>query len=44
MSNLKNVNLATVVNVTTTYAGEFAGDYIAAALLSASTINGGGLH
>ena len=43
MSNLKNVNLATVVNVTTTYAGEFAGDYIAAALLSASTINDGGL-
>ena len=33
MSNLKNVNLATAVNITTTYAGEFAGEYIAAALL-----------
>jgi len=43
MSNLKKVNLATTVNVTTTYAGEFAGDYIAAALLSASTINDGGI-
>ena len=43
MSNLKKVNLATAVNITTTYAGEFAGDYIAAALLSASTINDGGL-
>jgi len=43
MSNLKNVNLATTVNITTTYAGEFAGEYIAAALLSASTIDDGGL-
>ena len=43
MSNLRNVNLATAVNITTTYAGEFAGEYIAAALLSASTINDGGL-
>ena len=43
MSNLKNVHLATAVNITTTYAGEFAGEYIAAALLSASTINDGGL-
>jgi len=43
MSNLKKVNLATAVNVTTTYAGEFAGEYIAAALLSASTINDGGI-
>ena len=43
MSNLKNVNLATAVNITTTYAGEFAGEYIAAALLSASTIDDGGL-
>jgi len=43
MSNLKNVHLATAVNVTTTYAGQFAGEYIAAALLSASTINDGGL-
>lgn len=43
MSNLKKVNLATAVNVTTSYAGEFAGEYIAAALLSASTINDGGL-
>ena len=43
MSNLKNVQLATAVSITTTYAGEFAGEYIAAALLSASTINDGGL-
>ena len=43
MSNLKNVHLATAVNITTSYAGEFAGQYIAAALLSASTINDGGV-
>ena len=43
MSNQKNVQLATAVNITTTYAGEFAGEYIAAALLSASTIDDGGL-
>jgi len=43
MSNLKNVHLATAVNVTTSYSGEFSGIYIAAALLSASTINDGGL-
>ena len=43
MSNLKNVQLATVTNITTSYAGEFAGEYIAAALLSASTIDDGGL-
>ena len=41
--NKRNVNLATTTNITTTYAGEFAGDYIAAALLSASTIDDGGL-
>jgi hypothetical protein len=43
MANLKNVNLATTVTVNSTYAGEFAGEYIAAALLSASTIDDGGL-
>ena len=43
MSNSRNVELATAVNITTTYAGEFAGEYIAAALLSASTIDDGGL-
>ena len=43
MSNLRNVELATAVNITTSYAGEFAGEFIAAALLSASTINDGGL-
>ena len=43
MSNLRNVNLGTTTNITTTYAGEFAGEYIAAALLSASTIDYGGL-
>ena len=41
--NKRNVNLATTTNITTSYAGEFAGDYIAAALLSASTIDDGGL-
>jgi len=43
MSNQKKVHLATQVSITTTYAGEFAGQYIAAALLSSSTINDGGL-
>ena len=43
MSNLKNVQLATTVNITTSYSGTFAGEYIAAALLSASTIDDGGL-
>ena len=43
MSNQRNVQLATATNITTTYAGEFAGEYIAAALLSASTIDDGGL-
>ena len=39
----RNVNLATATNITTTYAGQFSGTYIAAALLSASTIDDGGL-
>jgi len=39
----RNVNLATAVVVNSTYAGQFAGEYIAAALLSASTIDDGGL-
>ena len=43
MSNSRNVKLATAVNITTSYSGEFAGEYIAAALLSASTIDDGGL-
>jgi len=43
MANLRKTNLATTVNITTTYAGEFAGEYIAAALLSASTIDDGGI-
>ena len=41
--NKRNVNLATAVTVNSTYAGEFAGEYIAAALLSASTIDDGGV-
>mgnify|MGYP003665921710 FL=1 len=41
--NKRNVNLATAVVVNSTYAGQFAGEYIAAALLSASTIDDGGL-
>ena len=43
MSKLKNVELATTTNVTSTYSGQFAGEYIAAALLSASTIDDGGI-
>jgi len=43
MSNLKKVDLATTTNITTTYSGEFAGEYIAAALLKSSTIDDGGL-
>ena len=35
--------MATTNNLTTTYAGEFAGDYIAAALLSGATIENGGI-
>tara|TARA_R110000744_G_scaffold61387_1_gene126793 strand:- start:3639 stop:4595 length:957 start_codon:yes stop_codon:yes gene_type:complete len=41
--NKRKIELATATNITTTYAGEFAGEYIAAALLSASTIDDGGL-
>ena len=36
--------MATTTSITTTYAGEFAGKYIAAALLSASTIENGGIE
>lgn len=39
----RNVNLATAVVINSSYAGSFAGEYIAAALLSASTIDDGGL-
>ena len=41
--NKRNVNLATAVVVNSTYAGQFAGEYIAASLLSASTIDDGGV-
>lgn len=34
----RKVDLATTLNISTTYAGEFAGTYIAAALLEANTI------
>jgi len=43
MKKLRKTNLATTTSITTTYAGEFAGEYIAAALLSASTIDDGGV-
>jgi hypothetical protein len=36
--------MPTTTNITTTYAGEFAGKYVAAALLSAPTINNGGVE
>ena len=35
--------MATTTSITTTYAGEFAGKYISAALLSADTIENGGI-
>jgi hypothetical protein len=35
--------MATTTSITTTYAGEFAGKYIAAALLSAPTLEKGGI-
>jgi hypothetical protein len=35
--------MATTTSITTTYAGEFAGKYLSAALLSADTIEGGGI-
>ena len=38
----QKVNLTgSVASITTTYAGEFAGDYIAAALLSGKTLSEG---
>jgi hypothetical protein len=43
MRNLRNTKLSTVNNVSTSYAGEFAGNYIAAAILSANTIANGGV-
>ena len=36
--------MPTNTSITTTYAGEFAGKYISAALLSASTIENGGIE
>ena len=36
--------MATTTNITTTYAGEFASKYISAALLSANTIENGGVE
>ena len=38
-----NVNLATSASITTTYAGEAAGKYVAAALLSANSIESGAI-
>jgi len=35
--------MATTTSITTTYAGEFAGEYIAAALLSGVTLSQGGV-
>ena len=40
---MEKINLSTSTNITTTYAGEFAGKYIAAAILSAPTLEQGGL-
>lgn len=35
--------MATTTSITSTYAGQFAGEYIAAALLSGATLNNGGI-
>ena len=35
--------MATSVSITSTYSGSFAGDYVAAALLSGATLNNGGI-
>ena len=37
----QNVKLATTTSITSSYAGEFAGNYISAALLSGSTLDNG---
>jgi hypothetical protein len=39
----KRTDLATTVNITSSYAGEFSSKYVSAALLSASTIDDGGI-
>jgi len=39
----KRTDLATTVTISSSYAGEFSGKYISAALLSASTIDDGGI-
>ena len=43
LSRLRKTNLSTSNSITTTYAGEFAGQYISAAILSANTIANGGV-
>jgi hypothetical protein len=43
MGNLRKTQLSTVNTINSTYAGEFAGDYIAAAILSANTIANNGI-
>ena len=40
---MSKLNLSTTQSISTTYAGEFAGKYIAAALLSAPTLDKGGI-
>ena len=39
----RNIQLGTTTSITTSYSGDFANQYIAASLLSASTINDGGI-
>jgi hypothetical protein len=36
---MKNINLSTTTSITTTYEGQFAGKYLAAALLSAQHLS-----
>jgi hypothetical protein len=43
LSRLRKTNLNTTNNITTSYAGEFAGKYISAGILSANTLANGGV-
>ena len=43
MGNLRKTELSTITTINSTYAGEFAGNYIAAAILSANTIANNGI-
>ena len=44
LNKRRKVSLATTTNITTTYQGESAGRYVSAMLLSANTIENGGVE